>query len=83
MNPDQPKHGFPWTIPAIVVALFGVYMGTYYALVFPGFYFTVLPALRKPTTEYTHGGRFAETFFVPANWLDRMIRPRTWEEQEM
>jgi|HubBroStandDraft_6_1064221.scaffolds.fasta_scaffold2407841_1 hypothetical protein len=72
-----------WIIAASVVLFFAAYLGAYYALVFPGFYHTYLPGLQAPTPCYTHGSTYAEALFVPANWLDRMIRPHTWEEREM
>lgn len=83
MNADQSRHGIPWIIPAAALTCFGTYMAVYYALVCPTFYCGGWHDLQKPAARYTHGGQFAETLFVPANWLDRVIRPHTWEEQEM
>jgi hypothetical protein len=74
------KFGMVLTSLFLLVA---AYLGAYYALVFPGFYCSYIPVRQKPTTCYTHGGQFAENFFLPANWLDRRIRADTWAEQDM
>jgi hypothetical protein len=74
MNPDQLKRGFPWIIPATAVVLFAMYMATYYVLVVP---YSFLPSW-TPYPHYRYGQAFAEPFFMPANRVDKMIRPKTW-----
>ena len=63
------------TIAAALLLLLGAYMGGYYAML-TGW---GLAPLHSPL--YRVHSAHIEAFFVPANKLDRLIRPGYWSEK--
>ena len=55
-------------------AAFGAYMGAYYALV------KRADSMWRPLpyAEYRRGGDIAEALFLPAHFLDKVLRPNAW-----
>ena len=71
-------------IVAIVLLLLPVlYLGSYLALVVPGFWLPSIPADSNENFNYRYGGMLAAKFFWPLEQIDRKFRPKAWEPRDI
>ena len=64
----------PIAVVTVVLLLCG-YVGSYYALVQVG------PVWPNSFAYYRIGGKTAKSFYYPIHWIDRKVRPATWDNR--
>jgi hypothetical protein len=66
---------------AIVLALLGIYVGGYLAMLAPSAALSI--SMRTHVDRYPayrFGGEPAKWFFAPASYVDQLLRPEYWHE---